>query len=1081
MPKFASFKPKAEDTPKLPPSEPQEDRVKIGHHNEDREHHRSRNSKHRSHGQRHERKKSRSPDRRQPEPSPREQPLYVVDKRGDPLIVRYGSNERAKIPSYRRSGKGRVMGSEGRLRLIHDGSKELFSLGDRLGEGPSAFRDRALLSKASRRKTRVFKLRSSSDETQALPDAEELDFLPLSDTRKLQDSRKDLAEDSGGEEINYRSIRGKAKARDFVDSDLESADSSDTESEADLDRTSPARQRSVELSRRVKEYPEDIAAWLELIELQADSLRLNEDARLDKSNDEIKGLASIRVSLYEEALSHVKDKAGRETLLLGLLREGSRVWSSKTLAKRWAEVSLKESSLALWRAYLNYKLSSITSFAYDSIKQLHIERLQSLKQRLDQEVRDARAQHDGQPLQEICREQAAVSEGLSRTYDEFIYVFTTMTCFIRAAGYSELAVASWQALLELTFARPADYSDNVDEAELISSFRDFWESEVPRIGEEGAKGWRQFTEAEEMADLPEAKTEALLTQPDTRDYYKAWAAVEAQRSRNAALPARTLDEGTDADPFRLVMFADLEPLFFLLPAPLLALPRAKSSTVTGFLLFCGLPAPLLDTGDIILDLRDDPFLDCEGARLNETDLGPVNGIGDGERKPPRFSDPSRRLVESPDVMFSQDKWFGFFDRDVAPVQELARVVTAQLASNFEFDPIAQYSMGLAWNKDPAAVRRAAKALLKKWPNKTSLYLAYAFAEWRNDNRSMASNVLTSAASQDLAHKDRLWTTWAWLDIEAGNMQDTLAKCIASTADSNGLRSTPATSSQLLKARQALQSSRDFLLSSGDISKATVHAETIFLLEYASPGLDSAETRISRQGDVETAFQNLDSFASEAVAKGHGNSAHLERLLQSAAHLLYLHANRGPFRPTKIRDQLRTYIALFPANSIFLRLFAWADTMIIVNDPVRELLRAYVLTRAHDCLASRVFAIQHELRAGAGSSAHAARAAFEQALDSDACRVGGAAGLWRSYVRFCKAHAKELRGSGSGAKDVFYRALGACPWSKELIMEAFSTLAGDMESAELSSLWNTMATKGLRIHVDSEEFRAEWAHRKSRRG
>lgn len=1088
VPKFGSFKPKVEEPPKPPASKPEKrhDGDGDGGEREDPAHHRSSQSKSRSrsqHRNRHhhrDRKPSRSPERHRPEPTPRDHPLYVVDKRGDPLIVRYGANERSKVPAYRRSGAGRVMGAKGRLRFVYDGSKELFSLGEKSSEGPSAFRDRAILSKAARKKTRVFRLRAEPEQAQSVTG--ELDFLPLSDSRKPRRPKVDEYEIPGGEEPNYRSIQGKAKARDFVDSDLESAASSDAEAEEELDSSSPTRKEAIELSRLVKENPSDTRAWLHLVDLQEDLLRLNQDARHDKTNDEVKGLASMRVSLLEEALPHAQTEADKEKLFLRLMREGSRVWSSKVLAKRWAEADLQNSSLAMWRAHLAYELSNVTTFTYDGVKQLHVQRLQRLGQRLLEQTNNASAAYKDRQLDEICRTQSDVSDNLCNTCDELVHVFLRMTCLIREAGYLELAVAAWQALLELTFARPTDESVT-DAAELMLDFRDFWESEVPRIGENGANGWRHFTEAEEMADLPEARTEVAPALPATKDVYKAWAAVEMQKSRNAMLPARTLDEGTEEDPFRVVMIADLEPLLFVIPSAVNILPRVKAAVLSGFLLFCGLPAPSLDVGDKIHELRSDPFLDHESARLERTGSRPDSDTGDEGRKPPEFSGPGHRFAETPDVLFSGPNWFGFFHPYMTPTDDLALLATTQLATSFGYEPIAEYSMGLAWRKSPGAIRKTAKALLKKWPNNTSLYNAYAVAEWRNGNQAVARNVLLSATSQDLEGKDRLWTTWAWLDVEAGDMNGALSRCIAAAGTSTEVK-TNATYSQLLKSRQTLSSSREFLLSVGDIYQATLHAETSLLLDYLSPYIGLAEPTSSQQGDIQEAMTTVKVFTSEAVARGHGRSTHVERLLQAAAHLLYLHATRGAFRPTHLREQLRGFLSLFPSNTIFLSLFAWADTMVVINDPVRELLRTHVLARAHDCLSSRLFAIRHEMRAG---SAHSVRVAFERALDADGAGHG-CAGLWRSYVRFCAGNKRGLRGGAGGsglAKEVYFRAIAACPWSKALAMEAFTTLVGDgaghLDSGELQSVWVTMADKGLRVHVDVEEFRADWAKRGGRRG
>ncbi len=173
----------------------------------------------------------------------------------------------------------------------------------------------------------------------------------------------------------------------------------------------------------------------------------------------------------------------------------------------------------------------------------------------------------------------------------------------------------------------------------------------------------------------------------------------------------------------------------------------------------------------------------------------------------------------------------------------------------------------------------------------------------------------------------------------------------------------------------------------------------------------------------------------------------------------------------LREKLRKYIELFPQNSIFLRLFDWAESSLRIDDPVTRLLESTVLVEPYDCVASRVFAIQHEIRIGA---VHSTRAAFESALESDACR--GSVQLWISYIRFCYGN-DELRGR---AKDVFHRAVGACPWSKELYMEVFGTLIRDVSSSELRAVFQTLTAKGLRVHVDLDDFMEQWKERQRKK-
>jgi hypothetical protein len=156
--------------------------------------------------------------------------------------------------------------------------------------------------------------------------------------------------------------------------------------------------------------------------------------------------------------------------------------------------------------------------------------------------------------------------------------------------------------------------------------------------------------------------------------------------------------------------------------------------------------------------------------------------------------------------------------------------------------------------------------------------------------------------------------------------------------------------------------------------------------------------------------------------------------------------------------------------MFLELYAWSQSSLRIDDPVRDVLRTKSLVEPHDSIHTRRFAIRHEARVG---TVHSTRAAFEAALNSDACR--GSVELWIRYIRFSYS-TRELK---SRAKDVLCRAMAACPWAKEIYMEAFGELAGAMSPSELSAVFNTMTAKGLRVHVDFEEFMHGWKNREGK--
>lgn len=173
----------------------------------------------------------------------------------------------------------------------------------------------------------------------------------------------------------------------------------------------------------------------------------------------------------------------------------------------------------------------------------------------------------------------------------------------------------------------------------------------------------------------------------------------------------------------------------------------------------------------------------------------------------------------------------------------------------------------------------------------------------------------------------------------------------------------------------------------------------------------------------------------------------------------------------MRQQLMGYVSAFPQNTIFLSLLEWFDSGLRVVDETRQLLRDQCLTPSEDSLSGRVFAIRHEMERG---NINSTKAAFEQAVNSDACRSSVLIWIW--YIQFSYAH-KSLRPK---VKDLFYRALRNCPWSKEVMMQAFTTLVRIMESDELRAVYDTMTSKGMRIHVEMDDFMKEQERKRARR-
>ncbi|KAL2016481.1 hypothetical protein VTK56DRAFT_3477 [Thermocarpiscus australiensis] len=1097
VPKFESFKPK-------PTSEPGSDRRPAleetqapseGDRRNDGERRRRERERERERESRHshrERERRRDRDRRHssqpgsPEVAPRpakdnrkdpaaqSNDLFTIDKRGDPLILQYGSNDRSRVPSYYRSGAVRILGSTGFLTIHRDGLREQFSIsGHREGGGSSAFRDKALVAAVGRSTPR--RIRPLTSER---PPAPSDDFIPLLPSRK----RKRGEEDPAGffpkhETPDYRSIYGKARPGGRLSDDDDSSSGSDSDASPSPDpesdtEMSTAKRRSIELSRQVKDNPGSIAAWLELIKLQ-DELLLHEGAISSsaplrpRTADETRALAELKLSLYKEALALARAPADRERLLAGMLREGAKAWDPQTLARKWDEVARTEmegGSFVLWKGRLDFELTRVATFTYEELSRFFTEKLRSLGGRL-REAGTSAGGADGKKE----------AEEVSSLCGQLVYVFLRLTCFLHDCGYAELAVAAWQAMLEVAFCRPTAAEGNAESA--LSSFAEFWESEVPRLGEEGAKGWRQFVEVggDVMADPALSagvqRDDDAGNTPRSSDPIAAWAAAEQQASAKARMPARTLDEGPEDDPFRVVMFSDIKDFLVWFPSPVL--PRVRLLLLDAFLVFCGLPAACL-SGDEFAALLNDPFVHCRSQVL-DLGLGPgvVGASSELSKRAPEFRPQGGIMAISPELLFSGNSWFRYLDRLLNTHQPGDRRVDASwvlctlryLVKMCGIEELAEYYLALEWLNEPAGARKVAKGLLKQYSSNIRLYNAYALVEQANQNCDISHKVLSSATGLALSSASSdaqlLWNTWAWIHLESGQKQAALVRLCSSVArDFDGSAVSPAL---LLKARSHFSSTRDYSLSSLQLENATQHAESLMLLDYfADEG--GSEPASEMQGNITAALSSVHAFSREMQSRNLGGSPHHERLLQAAARLLYYHATHGPYRPVYIREQVLSFMKRFPQNIIFLELFAWAESSLRIDDPVRAMLQTVALAEPHDCLSTRRFAIRHEARVG---TVHSTRAAFEAALDSEACR--GSVALWICYVRFC-CSVRELRAK---AKEVFYRAIAACPWAKELYMEAFRTLAGEFGSSELRAVFNTMAAKGLRIHVDLEEFVERW--------
>ncbi|PYH46922.1 uncharacterized protein BP01DRAFT_355327, partial [Aspergillus saccharolyticus JOP 1030-1] len=1035
--------------------------------------------------------------------------LYVIDRKGDKYNLIYGTLHRYSVPDYYRVGRGNVLGLPSSYRIDRDSVVEdkLVIRNELQRKAFSRTKAKSILSALNKQQPRLLRFKP-----QSLLDAAadfSKDYLPLS----TSESRKHLGAfgefDYDDEKYAYRSIHGKAKPEEHLPSDVEATSDSDIDGEYGIrgDPDEQIKQRNALLSQGLEKDPADINRWLEYIDHQESLLRGSAGEIKPLTYAEKQSLADIKLSLYEKALKKVGQSDAKDRLLLGYLEEGAKLWDTKKLSTQWQTVLRSNSQyISLWVKYLDFRQTEFLNFTYQQCFNTYVECLRLNK-------------------------SAPESPGNSQIQ---MYLFLRLTLFMREAGYAEHATALWQAILEIAFFRPDSLQGIQDDKELLSTFLDFWDSEIARVGDAGAKGWssgsRELPTQQEFKPVFQLDSEALLP---------SWAPCERERITNARLPAFSLNISEQDDPYRVILASDLDEILSLVwhvDSPTLLLD--------GLISFCRLP-PIVTEENQETNGRTagDPFV------RNEVMSTAFSMINDWISRAPAanesaalspFQFPQQNFISTIETLMSEkESWFSSLctwntaisnsDFDVVPLwtRRALRMLVDAAPSN---DDLAEFTLCVEFACSSKDAKKFAKSLLKKRSSNLRLYNAYALMERRSGNHAAADHVWATALSMSKTFSDYdrldsilLWQTWLWELLDTQNMAHAAYILLSIPQDSIDLNALPQdstlpafTPTSLLKIRSHLSDLQEKVLAHRKATNFTASTVSLAILSY-----------LTNSQDLHKAFEAythaLDRLSSLPEQHRPFKTYTAELLHQSRARLLYHHIHtRRTYKPTHIRAILSESIALFPHNTIFLSLFAWTESRFRIDDRVRSVVREitsstsatrtttttknptdpYNLSAPPIPITTHLFSIYTELSRPifAGSTSHSVRAAFEGAIADDSTTASphqtssssststiastssssarSNPSTWKLYILF-ELSLHEIQ----RAKEIFYRGMRACPWSKELIMLAFTHLRADvvrenhpadarkgegMGFDELRHVYNVLVEKELRIHVDIEQ-------------
>ncbi|GMK55153.1 hypothetical protein CspeluHIS016_0202090 [Cutaneotrichosporon spelunceum] len=983
---------------------------------------------------------------------------WFVDTVGDADILRYREVATRNPPRYYRHFGGRIFGLPGDVRALRNRDHKSLEVSP-FGR-PYIPRYSARAIDGSLHQARLLMRPKAASEGEL-----EADFLPL-DTGKrrvLQDTQDDLPD--------YRAI-SKEKGEDDVEYDDMAAVLGDLPNlEDDL------KAQRAEYERSLKARPDDVERWIKYstMHLQdASGSAAPGDLRDPAKAPQTRANAEVTLSLLQRAFDAHRSNFASAGLHIAYLRAAEQLWPADKVTERWKNAIVElgrnvpeEEMMTVYLAYIDWRegqgigVTGSSTGGVDEVVAVYIDCIE----RLNGIDRDNEAREENQ-----------------------VYLLLRACLFLKAAGYTERALAVMQATVEVTFFKPAYLRPPAPPFDrerwfdgVLMEFEDFWDSEVPRLGEQGAQGWRSTHESETVVEPPPIRQRDLDTGKDG-DPYARWYRAERRAEQALNLPgrARDLDPPGD-DPFHMIMFEDVAPFLFPVQTPL-----ARLQLIYAFLTFLGLPFAPPEASTSSPSASDPhlrwPIASNETMRVAFWPPRPTTkrivwqtvGGTPMEAEQPRtlrspFGCPAKSWMSEKGTLFATDRWF----RDVTATDLLhvdvdftrnALALLRPLVPDPSF-VLATFAFEAALSFKGAV--KTAKSILAGDSDNLSLWDGYAHLERQRgrlaaarqvyvtalqaaEQRATTPSIDTDDLEQDMGE---LWASWAEMEYEAGD-EDLCLQVLTMAAGFHRERISECTA----PGYNAQQPSPITMLKSKQHYAATFSKSQHQLVLGAifltlTDGIEASRDRLL---DIVNSLPPHDSRQEDA--------------LQLLVKVVFIHSSRHSTPASLMRGVLEQAIQLFQNNTIFLSLYLFGEGSRRVYGNVHRL-TSRLITEDHG-IVPLLWAVWAESQGAArtfydegGSGAERVRRALNQSVNSAKGRQ--CAGLWLLYIEF-----EILMGRPKTAKELCYRAMASVAGCKDLYLLPFSTLRAQFTSRELRDIVELMLERGIRVRVDTQGF---WDH------
>jgi len=1042
-PKFSSFRPKTAPVTATPlPAASKEKDIEKEHrkeHRGNRENEKDVSSGHRRHraNHRHEhhgRHDRRSPSRKEhrqhdPTPAPIAQEehdydddltcdLFVIDRRGDINNLKYGCNEKYKVPTYREPSVRKLLGDRGTFEQDRGQRRSLLA---------------SLSAKDKQELRKEVSLVTPSPGQDNLAE-NQADFITLKHGKK----RRRLSRDVVSHLLTDRAADDSMESSSSEVS--EGSEENNPVNSAD-DASTVLRAKKIRLARLVKDEPADVNAWLQYIDFQntwAHQGREIEEFKLPR--DEQHSLAEVRLSIYQKALSAIaKTDPQREHLLIGMMVESELVLESAKLEAKWQQVILDNPGyLRLRQRFLEHSQTESTRFDYNECR-------------------------------EKCIDYFAAFPGNGVHDRRAIHAILRTTAFMSQAGFREHAIAIWQVLFELHCSAGSNNIGTADWQAKLDDFERFWDSEKPRFGDvEISVSLKLEGRSDPTAEKHRQASSEALEKQSHNETVSNWLRQEERTTMQKVLPGTVIDQEDDDDLYHIVLFDDIRP--FLLH---LSYDRFPSDLVNAFLRFMQLP-PL--AGEQVMDLASDQFLRFENLD-NRTSLCKLcNKRGQATHNRPAL--PHFQTITQ--TLFAKGGAFTPHHVCRRGHSQLPNFVLSVLKALVSLHPdwtdLAEYYLAFTLCEKPSVVRKEVKLLIKSSPSCLRLYNVYGLIEIRAEHQDKGTKAIRAAISMsnDFDEKSRfdlvhLWHTLVWEAISA-RMYEEAWQHLLSVTKTGAYQDEPG--EDITVAEHYFNTGRQSALDQFRNIHAALHSTCLCLLYYMSSSRNISTALEAFATQIAILSSYGPSFTSAIEAVHQSQAALVEH------HVLL--SQPTSYVPAIIRSALQNSIASFPSNTTFLSLYAETEARNRLDDRVRQITRDILSQRpsistakddGSSALIINVFAIETELKraasAAAGSTRHAVRAAFERAIADKQCKHNGT--IWSMYLDFelnlLANPSSEMVSRDEGVqrvKTVVHRGLQCLPWVKVWYMRGVEVLVGLGEEDAARDVIRLMVNRGLRV-------------------